>query len=142
MMGLVMSITLLVAMIGCLTGILSLGIEFMSYLANKPHFKIDTYNELCNVACINNDVIKCYLHIRIINTGNKPLILQDIYMRRAEATRNILNNLVHYNKALSSVPWTLCNGKPVKKQSQFCTFAYEYTSRGYIRINFVVYRYP
>jgi hypothetical protein len=37
-------------------------------------------------------------------------------MRRPGETKNIMKNLVHYSKALSSMPWSSCNGVPVKNK--------------------------
>jgi len=111
-----MDITSWIAIIGCLTGVSSLCLETARYLSEKPHIQIGTFNELCNMIYINDDVVKCYLNLRIMNTGDKCILLQDVYMRRPGATRSILKNLVHYNKASSSMPWSTCNGAPIKNK--------------------------
>ena len=132
-----MDLTLWIAVIGCLTGIISLCLEIMRYLSDKPHVQIGTFNELCNMVCINDDAVKCYLHLRIVNTGNKSLVLQDVYMRRPGTTKNILKNLVHYNKALTGMPWSTRNGMPVKKQQASIHLPVSIPAGGIFEANFL-----
>ena len=111
-----MNITFWIAIIGCLTGVISLCFEIARHLSEKPKVHIGTFNELCNKIRIDNDIVYCYLHLRIMNTGKKHVLLTDVYMRRPGTTKSIRENLLYYKKALSGIPWRTRNNLPVRRK--------------------------
>lgn len=54
--------------------------------------------------------MKSYLHLQILNTGTRHILLQDVYLKRPGAKKNILENLTHVNRAYAQMPWEYCNG--------------------------------
>jgi len=113
-----MDITFWIAIIGCLTGIVSLCIECARYLSERPKVDISTFNELNNLIHIDGDIVRCYLHLRIINIGRKHILVKDVYMRKPNTAKNIFDNLVHYNRVFASIPWRTRNRIKVREKPQ------------------------
>ena len=107
-----MDYTLLIAVIGCVTGVISLGLEIVKYISDRPKVVVKTYNELENVFYVSKeqDIVKAYLHLQILNTGNKHVLLQDVYMKRPGMRKKVLKNLVHYTECYEEMPWETCDG--------------------------------
>ncbi len=53
-----MGYTFWIAVIGCVTGLISLAVEVARYLAERPHIQVRTYDELNNLIYIQEDVVK------------------------------------------------------------------------------------
>lgn len=111
-----MDFTLPIAILGCITGVLSLVIQFFQYISERPRVYLKTYNELNNIVCRKQTAVSCYLHLRVMNAGKKSALIQDIYLRRPKARKNILNNLVHYSRSLSEMPWRSCDNILILKK--------------------------
>lgn len=74
-----MGYTFWIAVVGCATGVISLAIEVARYLSERPHIQVRTYDELNNLIYIQGDVVKSYIHLQILNTGTRHILLQDVY---------------------------------------------------------------
>lgn len=111
-----MGYTFWIAVIGCATGIISLAIEVARYLSERPHIQVRTYDELNNLVYIQGDVVKSYIHLQILNTGTRHILLQDVYLKRPGAKKSILENLTPLKQVYTQMPWQYCNGNLVTVQ--------------------------
>ena len=105
-----MGYTFWFAVIGCVTGLISLAVEVARYLAERPHIQVRTYDELNNLIYIQEDVVKSYIHLQILNTGTRHILLQDAYLKRPGAKKNTLDNLTPFRQAYEQMPWKYYNG--------------------------------
>lgn len=108
-----MEYTFWIAVIGCAIGAVSLGIEIARYLSERPRIQIRTCNELNNITLIEGNVVKNYLHLQILNTGTRHTLLQDVYLKRHGAKKNILENMVNVSRAYKYMPWKYCNNQKI-----------------------------
>ncbi len=111
--------TVLIAAVGCITGLVSLGIEAARFFSERPHVKLRTFDELNNYICGTDqgEVVRCYLNLQILNTGDKHLLLQDVYMKRP-GTKKKTGTLVHYSRAFTGMPWKYCDGQEIEEPGQ------------------------
>lgn len=105
-----MGYTFWIAVIGCVTGLISLAVEVARYLAERPHIQVRTYDELNNLIYIQEDVVKSYIHLQILNTGTRHILLQDAYLKHPGAKKNTLDNLTPFRQAYEQMPWKYYNG--------------------------------
>ena len=113
-----MDYTMIIAIIGCVTGAASLIIEAAQYFSGKSRLKLDTFDELNNFIYFGKDsfdenVIHCFLNLRAINTGGKYSIIQDVYMRRpgyGKKGKDGKSGVIYPYGVFSATPWKYCNG--------------------------------
>lgn len=108
-----MDYTMIIAIIGCVTGAASLIIEAAQYFSGKSRLKLDTFDELNNFIYLEEDVVHCFLNLRAINTGGKYSIIQDVYMRRpgyGKKGRDGKSGVIYPYGVFSATPWKYCNG--------------------------------
>lgn len=93
-----MDYTMIIAIIGCVTGVMSLAIETAQFFANRKHGKFSTFDELNNFAYIKDKddlgVVHCCLNLRVMNTGGRHILIQDVYMRRPGSKKNDIKDCV------------------------------------------------
>jgi len=116
--GIILSFSEWIGVIGGITGIISICVQIAAYNANRMHVKTDTFDELLNRVYVSekDDIVKCYLNLQVINTGNKPFVLQDVYMCRPKISGNTGGEFIHYKKALSKLNWDACNDDKSDRQ--------------------------
>lgn len=95
-----MDYTMLIAVIGCVTGIASLLIEAAQFFAGRSKAKFDTFDELNNFIYMEEFVVEdddrskagkvvhCFLNLRVMNTGGRHILIQDVYMIRPGGKKN------------------------------------------------------
>lgn len=108
-----MNLTMIIAIIGCVTGVISLLIEAAGFFSERSRVKLGTFDELNNFIYLNGDVINCFLNLRVMNTGGKYIIVQDVYMRRPGYDKKTASGIRPPYGAFSATPWKYCNGNPV-----------------------------
>ena len=104
-----MNITLIIAIAGCITGVLSLIIEAASFLSGRTHLEVGTFSPLENMihkkTYLDGDdattVFKCFLNLQMINTGGRYAIIQDVYMRRPGCKGKKTDDMVAYHGVYS-----------------------------------------
>lgn len=114
-----MNITLLIAIAGCITGVLSLIIEAASFLSERTHIETGTFSPLENMihkqvyrdGDDETTVFKCFLNLQMINTGGRYAIIQDVYMIRPGCKGKKTDDMVAYHSVYSRTPWKYCDGK-------------------------------
>lgn len=63
--------TMMIAVIGCVTGVISLFTEAAQFFSGKSRLKSDTFGELNNFIYFDEEAVHCFLNLRAINTGGK-----------------------------------------------------------------------
>lgn len=109
-----MNLTMIIAIIGCVTGVTSLLIEAAGFFSERSRVKLGTFDELNNFIYLNGDVINCFLNLRVMNTGGKYIIVQDVYMRRPGYDKKTASGIRPPYGVFSATPWKYCNGDPVE----------------------------
>ena len=133
-----MGYTFWIAVIGCVTGLISLAVEVARYLAERPHIQVRTYDELNNLIYIQEDVVKSYIHLQILNTGTRHILLQDAYLKHPGAKKNTLDNLTPFRQAYEQMPWKYYNGNDYSVTG-YCPPACQHSSRRRFRMRAAVY---
>ncbi len=117
-----MDYTMIIAIIGCVTGVMSLAIETAQFFANRKHGKFSTFDELNNFAYIKDKddlgVVHCCLNLRVMNTGGRHILIQDVYMRRPGSKKNDIKDCVYPYEIFTKTPWEYCNGIKIEKPSK------------------------
>ena len=85
-----MDYTMMIAVIGCVTGVASLLIETAQFIGGRSKARFDTFEsaqpeEDSQQVCRD---VHCFLNLRVMNTGGKYILIQDVYMRRLGKKRN------------------------------------------------------
>jgi len=86
-----MDYTMMIAVIGCVTGVASLLIETAQFIGGRSKARFDTFDQLNNFIEDSQQVcrdVHCFLNLRVMNTGGKYILIQDVYMRRLGKKRN------------------------------------------------------
>ena len=94
-----MDYTMMIAVIGCVTGVASLLIETAQFIGGRSKARFDTFDQLNNFIYIESAQpeedsqqvcrdVHCFLNLRVMNTGGKYILIQDVYMRRLGKKRN------------------------------------------------------
>ena len=94
-----MDYTMMIAVIGCVTGVASLLIETAQFIGGRRKARFDTFDQLNNFIYIESAqpeedsqqvcrAVHCFLNLRVMNTGGKYILIQDVYMRRPGKKRN------------------------------------------------------
>lgn len=117
-----MDYTIIIAAIGCVTGVVSLAIEAAQFFASRKYGKFSTFDELNNFAYIKDrddlGVVHCCLNLRVMNTGGRHILIQDVYMRRPGSKRRDTKNYVYPYEIFAKTPWEYCNGIKIEKPSK------------------------
>lgn len=117
-----MDYTMMIAVIGCVTGVASLLIETAQFIGGRRKARFDTFDQLNNFIYIESAkpeedsqqvcrAVHCFLNLRVMNTGGKYILIQDVYMRRPGKKRNEMKDRVYPYDAFESTPWRYCNGR-------------------------------
>ena len=104
-----MNLTMIIAIIGCVTGVISLLIEAAGFFSERSRVKMGTFDELNNFIYLNGDVINCFLNLRVMNTGGKYIIVQDVYMRRPGYDKKTASGIrpPHRGNIATGILWKL-----------------------------------
>lgn len=120
-----MDYTMLIAVIGCVTGIASLLIEAAQFFAGRSKAKFDTFDELNNFIYMEEFVVEdddrseagkvvhCFLNLRVMNTGGRHILIQDVYMIRPGGKKNERKDRAYPYGAYEKTPWKYCNGSEI-----------------------------
>ncbi len=103
-----MDATFWIAVIGCVTGVVSLGIELARFWRERPRVTVETCNELNNFVYIEDGVATVYLNVRVYNGGPRPVLLRGAYLLHADG------GMAAPVKAMEDVDWRFCDNLPLQ----------------------------
>lgn len=100
--------TFCIALIGCVTGVVSLGIELARFWRERPRVAVESCNELNNFVYIEDDVATVYLNVQVYNGGPRPVLLRGAYLLHGDG------GIAAPVKAMEDVDWRFRDNLPLQ----------------------------